>query len=238
MYDPLVVDTFLRIHRDLASPEAIMSPQADTYADIARLSAPEPPETLDDGVSRLAYAVSELLSLTDGASVCPEERAASILSLLVRTLNGQAGFIAVYDGEHDDLVITAGEGLGSASVVGSRVALGECISGWVAANKKSIINSDAALDLAALAPSAPRTLSVGLSVPLFSEPQILAGVLSFYSRQAFTPAQLNAVQALSPAVARILFDGALQSSHAFGFLPGSNWSSVHRSGLLRLPFEG
>jgi GAF domain-containing protein len=67
-----------------------------------------------------------------------------------------------------------------------------------------MLNSDAALDLAALVPEPSPILTLCLSVPLFGESECLAGVLSLYSGQHFTTDQLDTACLLSTALASAL----------------------------------
>ena len=53
----------------------------------------------------------------------------------------------VYDMESDDLVAAHASGDNAALVSGLRIGLGQRLSGWVAANRQSIRNSDPVLDL-------------------------------------------------------------------------------------------
>jgi putative nucleotidyltransferase with HDIG domain len=208
MYDPLVVDTFVRVHRNLASPEAISPAQSATYKDIARLSAPQVRETTGTQIARKSIdrAVTGLVSwsLANGGTDSLCDRAEGILLVVLSALDAGAGLIATYDENRDDLVIAAAWGLGETRVQGRRIALGEHLTGWVAANGHPMLNSDAALDLAALVPEPSPTLTLCLSVPLFGESECLAGVLSLYSGQHFTTDQLDTACLLSTALASAL----------------------------------
>ena len=74
------------------------------------------------------------------------------------------------------------------------------LSGWVAAHRRTIVNSDAALDLAGLdLPPSPRTC---LSTPLL-DGDTLVGVLTLYAEApvAFTDEQGRLMQMLGPHLA-------------------------------------
>ena len=195
MYDPLVVDTFVRVHRSLASPEAISPAQSATYEDIARLNAPDVRETTDvRRVHRpMDRAVTGLVSwsLSNRGNDSFLQRADDLLAVVLSALDAVAGFIATYDHDHDDLVISAARGFEGASIQDRRIGLGEHLTGWVAANGRPMLNSDAALDLAAIVPDASPALRLCLSVPLFRESEHLTGVMSLYSGQRFTTDQLD-----------------------------------------------
>jgi len=68
---------------------------------------------------------------------------------------------------------------------GSRIGVGERMSGWVAANRRSIANSDPALDFGDLTASLKPPLRFGLIVPVENGDE-LVGVVSFYGPEAFT----------------------------------------------------
>ena len=218
MYDPLVVDTFVRVHRSLASPEAISPAQSATYQDIARLSAPEARETTRAETTRKSIdrAVTGLVSwsFANGGTDSLSDRAEGILLVVLSALDTCAGLIATYDVDRDDLVISAARGLGEASLKACRIGLGEHLTGWVAANGRPMLNSDAALDLAALVPEASPALTLCLSVPLFRESESLIGVLSLYSAQHFTTDQLDIACLLATSMASALAPSTASRSAA------------------------
>jgi putative nucleotidyltransferase with HDIG domain len=210
MYDPLVVDTFVRVHRSFARPEALSAAQSDTYADIARLSAPIISQSVDhvfNNSTSVSSIVSDLLSwsIAHGHTASISERRDAVLSILLKALTAKAGLIAEYDQNNDDLVVTTSQGFGEAEVVGRRIQLGEHLSGWVAANGRPMLNANAALDLAALVSGAAPTLKTCLSVPLYFEAERLAGVLSLYSVDRFTNDQLDATTTLASAITNGVF---------------------------------
>jgi GAF domain-containing protein len=105
------------------------------------------------------------------------------------------------DPSADQLVVVHASGPAESHFRGLSVPIGSRLSGWVAAHRQPIVNSDPALDLGPRAPFAPALLSC-LSVPLVSG-ESLAGVLTLYSSQpkAFTEDQGRLVQMIAPHVA-------------------------------------
>jgi diguanylate cyclase (GGDEF)-like protein len=73
-------------------------------------------------------------------------------------------------------------GDGTALVRGLRMGLGQRLSGWVAANRQTILNSDATLDLGEIAGSSLLSVRSCLSTPLVWKNE-LVGVLSLYSTE-------------------------------------------------------
>jgi transcriptional regulator with GAF, ATPase, and Fis domain len=94
---------------------------------------------------------------------------------------GSAFVLFVYEQETDAIVAayrTGEQTLGA----NTRVALGDRLSGWVAAAGRPIVNSDARLDIDAELREGT-TLRSALAVPVTRAGQTL-GVLAFYSRRA------------------------------------------------------
>ena len=153
------------------APEAISPAQSATYQDIARLSAPEAREATgatpkDSPIQRVVTGlVSRVLSNVGTHSL--RDRADAVLFVVLGALDVSAGFIATYDEDRDDLVISAARGLGGPSIEGRRMELGEHLTGWVAANGQPMMNSEAALDLAVLAPGASTILTLCLKRSAF-----------------------------------------------------------------------
>src|SRR5262249_30288661 len=88
----------------------------------------------------------------------------------------------VYESATDDLEARYVTGENSVSVQGLRIPFGQRLSGWVASNLQTILNSDATLDLGETARAMLPRLRCCLSTPLAKDDQII-GVLSLYSSQ-------------------------------------------------------
>ena len=92
-------------------------------------------------------------------------------------------------------------GTEASQVRGLRIALGQRLSGWVAANRQTISNSDASLDLGeAAAAQSPRLRSC-LSTPLILDAELI-GVLTVYSAQvrAFSDDHSRIIEAIAKQV--------------------------------------
>jgi GAF domain-containing protein len=111
------------------------------------------------------------------------------------------GWYVLEDGARLTLAGTFGQG--ADRCLGS-VQLGDKLTGWVAANRQVIVNSDAALDLGASANEIPALRSC-LSVPLLAG-DTLTGVLSLYGgeRDAFTADHGRLVQMVAPHLAQAI----------------------------------
>lgn len=170
MYDPWVVQTFELVYKGLdACVESEPVEQAVTSRGHLRTS-------VAGHVSRQAHTEA-------GGTIALECEA---LLLRIRTeLFAEMAVFFRYDGAQDNLVAHHVFGGQGRHFGGRRIELGQCLSGWVAANLAPIINSDAALDLGEIAHDFSPELRYCLSIPVASRRQ-LVGVLSLYSSREFS----------------------------------------------------
>jgi diguanylate cyclase (GGDEF)-like protein/putative nucleotidyltransferase with HDIG domain len=188
MYDPLVVDTFIDVHEKIAPPQPLDDRTAFAAITEASVSAvtsvPSGGRRQDETPSH----TDEMLALFDLARSAPSSMTLQdvgdvISKHLRRLIPCSLCVFFVYDVEVDDLVAAHAIGDHASSVVGLRIGLGQRLSGWVAANRQTIRNSDPALDLGDFARSmSPRPRSC-MSTPLLTRGQ-LTGVLTLYSTGA------------------------------------------------------
>jgi hypothetical protein len=94
------------------------------------------------------------------------------------------------------------------AVLGIRIPVAERLSGWVAAHRTAVWNSDAALDLSLA--GVESTLAVGSSLPLCANDAMI-GVLSLYGRpdQEISASQRHTLESLLPSMS-VTLDAALQ----------------------------
>jgi GAF domain-containing protein len=81
------------------------------------------------------------------------------------------------------------------------IVVGERISGWVAANRQQVVNSDARLDLGPLAQSS--ALQHCLATPLVDGDRVV-GVLTGYSATPFSDDAARQLATLAPRLAPVL----------------------------------
>jgi putative nucleotidyltransferase with HDIG domain len=183
MYDPLVVDTFVQVYKTIA-PEPVKLPAPQTVTAIATGSLgasknttynPDPAtRPLDEMLTlyEVAEALAGHVSFADAADV--------IAKHLQRLIPFSLGVFYVKDHLTDELEAKYVIGDGAASVRGSRIPVGQRLSGWVAANGKTICNSDSALDFW----DAPRRQSPSLrsclSSPVLCRGQMI-GVITLHT---------------------------------------------------------
>ncbi len=194
MYDPLVVDTFIRTHHELTPEQPEIVPQSNGLTAITKISTEL--ATTDGSqnarLSEITASTEEMLVLYELAqgltAHLPLQDVAELIGKYLRRVV-PASTIAffVYDPTADELTVNHAAGEGASHFVGLRIPRGQRLTGWVAANRQSILNSDPALDLGEAARSLRPPLRSCLSTPLLVGDQ-LVGVLTVYSplRDAFT----------------------------------------------------
>ena len=186
MYDPLVVDTFTRVHTTIA-PDLSLAVSQSSLRAITEAANPVPTKTEPRAArfEEIAASSDEMLTLFDlarslTASMGVQDGTELIAKHLRRLVPSSACVFYLYDVEADELVATHASGEHAGHIKGLRVPLGQRLSGWVAANRQTIRNSDPVLDLGESARAMnPRPRSC-LSTPLVAGKN-LVGVLSLYS---------------------------------------------------------
>jgi putative methionine-R-sulfoxide reductase with GAF domain len=119
-----------------------------------------------------------------------------IVASIREVIRFSLGILFLNDVATNELEAAYAFGDSSEFVGGLRIPLGQQLSGWVAVNRQTIMNSDAVLDLGDIARAAG--LRVSLSTPLISKDHIL-GVLTLYSTAAdgFTETDRGAIEAFA-----------------------------------------
>ena len=198
MYDPRIVDVFFTVHEADAGRSVI--PASDGPTDIVA-AMPRSLEPRQESVERRAplrgfYDLGRTLS---HAQSMPE-----IGEALWIHLGGAlpAGTFVLYTYDGDSHSLVAGY-CNRTGVVGpqTHVALGEGLSGWVAATGQPMVNADPRLDLADAV-----THAAGLNSALAVASSVgdrLIAVLTFYSSDAdaFTDAHRHIAEAAAEVVA-------------------------------------
>lgn len=206
MYDPLVVDKFIEFQKELAEHAAQDDADknaVDSMPTRLRFPADSAAQVPVETGGPLPIAALSLLS-----SIRPTPIGASIEDLgvivsrqLLRLTN--ASSMALYCIEPNGQTIRCRYSDGPLDCVaqGPEIALGEKLSGWVAAHRTPIWNSDATLDLNR---EQCQEAGIGLasSVPLVDS-DILVGVLTLYSPPGAEIAieRRLLVQSIAPLVA-------------------------------------
>ncbi len=188
MYDPLIVDTFVRVHREIAPDPVSEGSQRYVLNEISgatqNIFVPINSTRLED----IAASADEMLTLYELARALAGQVSVSdtgdvIAKHLRRLIPSSLCVLYSYDAPTDELKATHATGEATSVVRGLRIPLGQRLSGWVAANRQTIVNSDPRLDLGHVARHLTPRLRSCLSTPLLSDDE-LVGVLTLYSATA------------------------------------------------------
>ena len=204
MYDPLVVDTFLAVYREIM-PREIESAE---LAEPKPLDAPLPPApSIAASTSVSIPHAEDILALTSLSRVLSSDGGvtdtlALVWSYLRRMVPASmAGFYAI--DSTGSVTLRHACGAVPAGLQGLSIAAGHGVSGWVASNRRMMINSEASLDLGPAALAAVPALQRCLSVPLL-DGEALTGVLTLYGEHAFDEEHGRLLQTVAPHVAESL----------------------------------
>jgi hypothetical protein len=170
MYDPQVVETFIRVYRDIPVAHIESSEQREVMRQITQ-SRHEVVDTPQDSALDSTSASGNLLAFVSlSRLVSGEGNLDDVLALSTRLITdvipASSGAWYLPDSGTDRLVATETFGPAAAVLRGVSVEVGERLTGWVAASRLPILNSDAALDLGPRAEAASPPLRGCMSVPI------------------------------------------------------------------------
>ena len=212
MYDPLIVDKFISTYNQLtpAEPQG-QSQSKQALTAITRVALPlsdSLPER--SGLNDIAASTEEMLVLYDLARSLAgrfrlSDAAEIITQHLRRIVPASTCVFFVYQSDRDELLAAHTSGEHASKFAGLRIPIGSRLSGWVAANRKTILNSDPILDLGEGSRAAKDRLKSCLSTPLTNRDQ-LVGVLSVYSSQsaAFTDDHRRIIEVIARQISRVV----------------------------------
>ena len=188
MYDPLIVDTFVKVHASASKELPRTGPPSEVLNTIAHSRRLGSLEHDSATVDEITASADEMLSLCELAQSLAGHASISdagdvIAKHLRRLIPSSLCVFYLCDRVSDELEARHVVGDGASLVRGLRMPLGQRLSGWVAANRQTISNSDASLDLGDAARSVALRLRSCISTPLVSTDN-LVGVLSLYSTKS------------------------------------------------------
>jgi putative nucleotidyltransferase with HDIG domain len=183
MYDPLVVDTFIAAYEELAPlateaglqarsliGEGTFAPERDAGAlNEIRANASEG-ALLEECAQQLSHASSST------------EATESVLQTLKQLTPISTFALYRYDSNLDQVICQWSAGDPHNLLPGLVIRLGERVTGWCAANQKTVLNSDAYLDLVQMASRYVPPLKSTICVPLLRDGK-LSAVFTGYSSQ-------------------------------------------------------
>jgi len=184
MYDPLVVDTFVRSYPEIgplatrAGQEARTIFASDVVDGANEASVSRPLRKIRENASEAALLrdCSQQIAKAPTAKDAFEIAAQCLRQLLPATVYSFYEF----DSQSDSLFCRHVIGDAHRLIDGLNIPLGQRVTGWAGANRRTAINSDASLDLAQIAQSFQPHLLSAISTPLIDQNALL-GVLTAYS---------------------------------------------------------
>lgn len=212
LYDPIVVGAFVKHHDEVCAPIDLPEMSENTVIEEIIEACREPWEeadtSADDATSgNYGDAILGLCELADVAA--GHATLEEVAELSVRHLRRVApvSLVAFYlvEPASQQLTLAHASGFGEDRMAGLRIDLGEGLSGWVAANGTSMVNSDPVLDLGPrLSTLEPRPES-SLAAALVSDGRTV-GVLALYGmkRDAFTPQHTKVVELVARQLGPVL----------------------------------
>ena len=166
------------------------------------------PIAADRGVSDALLAFASLSRAIDGRARLSD--VGSLVWMLLRqVVAGDAMALFLLDDEHDEVVIRYAAGLHAPSLLGVTRPTATGVAGWAAANRRSVLNANPALDLGFRAESAPALRSCVVA-PLLDTDSLVA-VLAIYSTRpdAFGEDHARLLEVLGPSLAATLVDAVI-----------------------------
>ena len=199
MYDPLVVDQFLSAYHEMVDVANEAGEQARTLL-VSHATGDSGSSALEE--IRAAAADGAVLAATRQNLLEARNltEAMNGLGQAVRQLTpSSACAFFRYSPESDDLFCEYVSDEKFNAVLGLRVRPGERVTGWVAANRQTISNSDATLDLGQAALMVEPRPRSAVSTPVLGPPGDFQGVLTAYSPVAdvFTHRHVYAFEQLA-----------------------------------------
>jgi putative nucleotidyltransferase with HDIG domain len=170
MYDPLVVDAFLRVHSQLARSGEGESTETSSGQDLADHLVQDHHSRRNEDEAR---GVTVDLRSSVGRTLLETVRQAVPVSLAV---------LFSHDPESDTLSIAHAVGDGSERLTDVKLRVGHGVSGWVAATRRAMANADPVLDLGEGFYSDGERLQSCLSLPVVLG-DLLLGVIALFSTQ-------------------------------------------------------
>ena len=192
MYDPLVVDTFVRVYAEIA-PESSALPTTFRGMPGSPRKADSPQGITSKSAADVNSRLPELEAALRGHRTSRE--IAEIVARHIRRLVPfSLSILYSYDVRTDELVAEHVTGEAGHLVSDLRISRGERLSGWVAANRQTILNSDAMLDLGEISAQTTPPLRTAVSVPLIADNELLAVLTLYSATERFTDGHRQIVE--------------------------------------------
>jgi putative nucleotidyltransferase with HDIG domain len=206
MYDPAIVDTFVRArHQIMPPPEAAAHPFTRTLGGARELTAD--PIDVAAAPAGDAAATSEVLAVASLArAVSGEATLADVGALTWMMLRQVVPSVSmglfIYDDQHDAVIGQFAAGAHVGAVHGKRLAVGSGVAGWCVANRRLVRNADPSIDLGLAVAGMSPPLRSSITVPLTHDGGLI-GALSLYASapDAFTDDHARLLTLLASSLA-------------------------------------
>src|SRR5581483_634257 len=243
MYDPLIVDTFNRVHAEIAPGPLetnVPTRALETIGTARTTGAHQPTEPVLD---QIASSADEMLTLYELArslagQVSVRDSGDIIANHLRRLVPSSLCVFYIWDPRTNEVEASHAVGEGAETIKGLRITLGQRLSGWVAAHRQTIVNSDPTLDFGELNRSRPTPLRSCISAPLVADEDELVGVLTMYSGDsgAFNDDHKRIIESVAKQIAHTLrraveFDAAPRRDQITGLPSTKQLETVVSSSL-------
>jgi len=229
MYDPVIVDAFIAIHT--TAPQSLLAdPQLFASTSVTALERAFPSSSMNLPAGNIANSqassLDEITASTEETLVLYDLAigltghvelgdAGDVISKhLRRIVPASVVVFYIYDAHTDDLVSAHATGTHASHLIGVRIPRGERLSGWVAANKVTILNADPVLDFGEVSRSLRPRLRSCISTPLVRN-QELVGVLSLYSvdTEAFNENHKRILEVAGRQVSQTVYNAVSFEAH-------------------------
>jgi len=183
MYDPWVVDTFLSILDTLEKIEAAHDRHDDSASQSSAGLAPRQLEVIsattaeDREFNELRRELPKSTSFLGATEM--------LFRHLGRVVPAANFTLFVMKSETNELVPLSSVGVGASAIETLRIPVGDRISGWAAAHRQVVVNSNATLDLGPVAKTFSVPLRYALVVPLSGGVGSSIAVLAAYGSEPF-----------------------------------------------------
>ena len=203
MYDPVVVDTFVRSYREVMPPAAAsLHPVAQAIDDARKnvaVAGTAPVAATDMPVTDEVLAFTSLSRVLSG-NASLNDAGALLWMMLRQVIPCRAMALFVPDERTDAMVAAYAAGAHAAQLQQSRYPMSQGVIGWAAVNRRAVPNA-AALVNAGSGDSALRWM---MAMPLATE-ETLTAVLAVYSDTTpFSEDQARLVELFAPRLAAAL----------------------------------
>jgi hypothetical protein len=217
MYDPWVVDEFLRILDRLEAEDRTLGEGNDSTS--SRVLSPAQLDVISATTAEEREFNELRRELPKATSI---SAAADVLFRHLRRVVPAACFaLYVPHEEGNELGALVCSGVGASTIRDIRIPVGERISGWAFAHKQVVVNSDATLELGPVARSFTVPLKYALAVPILDGPSV--AVMTLYGSELFDKDHRRMLE----SAAALFISSVAPQEQSAGSRPDVSRSKVH-----------